>query len=424
MRALKPLREALLAASSSDEANRWDRGRGYDTLDARVLKADRILQISSSVAREEAGTVKWLFRSVGGALEARARGETREAVLVLLETATSLGNEERHYEAAAILEVALRGLSSVGDAALEADLCRRLGRASWRIGRLDRAVDLYRRAREIFFQLGDRKSEIVVLQGLGNVKANQGCWREAERCYRHALDRCEPGDAHLKGQLFNNLSQVSRRRGELEEAREWQKMAEEVWGGVDAPAERLISLNNRGLLHLEEGELDGARSTLLDGLKIAAHDLQRAALLTNLGHVALRAGRFEEAEQLAREAEEFAILAGAVDILIEAYTVLGCARARQGEPNCVALFEKALDLARDGRYPIARAKAHLEYGRFRRSLGDEEEAVAHFRTALSIYESTGEVRERAEVLRELERPAARRSLDTRMDRDLRSGHGA
>jgi tetratricopeptide (TPR) repeat protein len=352
-------------------------------------------------ARAEARAVARLFQDVGHALEARAQGRTQDAAATLRDAAMVLAGEERHYEAAALLEVALRELASVGDAALEADVARRLGKACWRLGRLERGAELYHRAWTLFRQLGDRASEVISLQGLGNVRAAQGRWRAAEAEYRLALERCADDDDLRRGQIYNNLSQGSRRLGALDEARAWQRKAEAVWAVLAIPAERVIAQNNAGLLHLAAGDTEQAREALQAALAIATSDLERAVLLVNLGHVALRSARTEDAKHLARESEEFAILAGAADILIEAYTILGCAGREGGEANCVAFFEKALDLARESRLPLAEARGHLEYGRYRRAVGDDEEATAHFRLALAIFETTDDAPGRADVRTEL-----------------------
>lgn len=396
LRVLAPLREALLARSSSDES-RWGDGREYATLDERLLDANRIARVVADAARAEARAASRLFEDVGRALEARAHGRVRDAAAILRDSAVVLAGEERFYEAAALLEVALKELRTVGDAELEADVTRRLGMASWRVGRLDRAAEMYRRAAKLSRQIGDSVAEVRAFQGLGDVRAAQGRWREAEEHNRTGLERCAADDPLHRGQIFNNLSQIHRRLGDLEEARRWQHRAEAVWEILDVPAERVVACNNAGLLELEAGAIEAARERLLAGLTLANGDLQRCVLLVNLAEVALRAGKLDDAEHLGREAEEFAILAGAVDILVEAYTVLGGAGRGRGDPNCVAFFEKALDLARDGRFPLPQARAHVEYGRYRHALGDDEEAVAHLDRARSILLSTDAARERAEV---------------------------
>lgn len=389
LRALSPLREALLAASSSDAATRWDRGSGYATLDARVLSPSRIARAVRAIAAEEAEAVKEVLSNVGRALAARAEGRVGDGVRVLMDTAATLAGRNRHYEAAALLEVAHREATPLGDATLEADLTLRLGEASYGIGRLDRAADLMRRAVELFSQMGERDSEVVALRGLGSVRAAQGRWREAEEHQKAALARCAERADVTRGRVFNNLSEVARSRGELDQAWEWHRQAEAIWSTVDSRADRLMAHRNAALLHLYAGAVEDARRSLLEGLTIASRESERALLLTDLARVALRTRRDEEAEHLAREAEEFAILAFAPDLLIEVYTVLGCAFRNRGDAQCVAFFEKALELARDGSFPLPRAKVHLEYGRYRSLVGDEEEARAHLQCALTIYDETG-----------------------------------
>lgn len=385
LRLLVPLRERLLSASQRQATAAWDREQGYATLDRRVLAGPRLDEVLDEAVRRETAQLRALMEGVGTCLRARARGDRRGAVTALRDGAADLAEAGRHFEAAALLEVAVGEVARVEDRALEADVVRRLARSSWRSHRLERAAELYLRAGALFGQLGDVANRIVALQGLGNVRAAQGRWDQAEARHREALDLCGDHDGLLRGQIYNNLSQVTRRRGRLDEARSWQSRAEATWQAIDAPVDEVVALNNAGLLCLAEGSLDDARTALHRGLSRATDDHQRAALLVNLAQVEVRAGDGEKARGIAREAEEFSLVVGATDLLIEAYTVLGVVARERGDDACVAFFEKALELASGDRFRLGRAAAHREYARYRRDIGDQEEAAAHLARARAIF---------------------------------------
>lgn len=401
LRTVAPLREAFLAASQLDAARRWDRAHSYSTLDNRVLDRATVREVAERVAEEEARYFQAMLLGVGRALDARTRGSSEGAVEALQETAARLIDLERHFEAAALLEVALDEAEELPDRRLRGRVHRALGKACWLLGRLDRAAELYARARNLFREAGERSREVVALQGLGNVRAAQGRWEAAEARYLEGLELTGGDRELLRGQLFNNLSQVTRKQGRLREAGEWQERAEEVWSRLDAPDDRVVAFNNAGLLALAHGDLDEARQCLLDGLVQARTDLQRTALLTHLARVELESGEIGQAEGVAREAEEFAILCGATDYLVEIYTILGRIFRERGDDQGVGFFEKALELDPEARFPLARAEAHLEYGRLRREMGDEDEARAHLERAREICHGLGATVELVRVSREL-----------------------
>jgi Flp pilus assembly protein TadD len=98
-----------------------------------------------------------------------------------------------------------------------------LGLAYEREGRLDLAAREYRKA------LGRDAGLVRARVNLGNVRAAQGRFRDAERCYRRALR-----DAREDGDALNNLAAVLvRQRRRLDEAERLARRAVER-GGRDS----------------------------------------------------------------------------------------------------------------------------------------------------------------------------------------------
>ncbi|MGQ0562607.1 MAG: hypothetical protein ACT443_12125, partial [Gemmatimonadota bacterium] len=66
------------------------------------------------------------------------------------------------------------------------------------------------------------------------------------------------------------------------------------------------------------------------------------------------------------------------------YTRLGKIFRLRSDLNGVTFFEKALDICRERSYPLTEANAYLEYGIFRRTLGDLEEARSFIERARQL----------------------------------------
>lgn len=403
---MAPVRKALMAASLPDATGEWGRARSYRTLDGRILDPAVLDRAVRQISRHEAERTQRTFEAVGRALVSLAERDVEGSVEELVGEAQELMKGERHDEAAAFLEVALGELERSENRTYlrrEALVRRLLARARWRLGHLERAASLYAGARDRFRKIDDREGEVVCYQGLGNVRAAQGRLREAEEAHREALARCGGGRPLRRAQTYNNLAQVTRRRGMLDEAAEWQKKAEDAWEGLDSLRDRVVADNNAGLLHLARGDLEEARQRFLDGLARADRDRDRSALLLNLARAEYDLGGLGKAESVAREAEELGLAAGAEDLLIEVYTLLGMIFRRRNDANAVVLFEKALELGGTGAYPLLLARTHLEYGRFRRDAGDDVEARAHFLAARDLAVDLGAEVELEEVRKELDR---------------------
>lgn len=406
LRMMAPVRKALMAASLPDAAGEWSRARSYRTLDGRILDPAVLHRALREISRDEAERTQRTFEAVGRALVSLAERDVEGSVEELVGEARELMKGERHDEAAAFLEVALGELGRLEGRSLpdrEALVRRLLARARWRLGHLERAAVLYAAARDRCREIGDREGEVVCYQGLGNVRAAQGRLRQAEEAHREALARCGDERPVRRAQTYNNLSQVARRRGMLEEAAGWQQKADDAWEKLDSVRDRVVADNNAGLLHLARRDLEEARQCFLDGLARADRDRDRSALLLNLARAEYDLGGLGKAESVAREAEELGLSAGAEDLLMEIYTLLGMIFRRRDDANAVVLFEKALELGRGKAYPLLLARTHLEYGRFRRDAGDDVEARAHFLAARDLAVELGAEVELEEVRKELDR---------------------
>lgn len=211
------------------------------------------------------------LRRTGGAAscrEAAARygeAERRFAALGLprrrAEALEGLGRLERSCrdDGAALLALARAAPLLAGDAAAEAAVRQLLGEIHGAKGELDPAIAEYRRARVLRQRIGDRAGEAVTANNLGFALDLRGRYDEAATLLDRAI--------------------ALRRAG-------------------DEPCELANALLNRGELHRELGEGEGARSCFAEALASArrARDCSlEAAILNALGLAALYAGQPEAA---------------------------------------------------------------------------------------------------------------------------------
>lgn len=394
---LAALRKALLRASVVDAALVWSRSSSYATMDKRVLRSADLRDIVATARQAEQQRIDALYHALGNVLDHLAHADDGAAALELIkigetaEAAENLQSAVLYFEAAARLGAALPS-STPRILAL-----RHLGRAHLGLGDLDTAAAFYRAGMEQASAAGEIELEVICLTGLGNTLSYQGDWNSAISQYEAALQLCGAQFPRRRGQLAVNLASMHRERGELERSAQLLAAGTDQWHEM-TPEDHATWYNNRGLLALAAREFDPAETNFRQGLEAAESDFTRAMILDNLAELCIRREAFNDAESFARAAEERAVSAGSPHALAEIYTRLGKIFRLRADLNGVTFFEKALEICRKRRYPLTEANAYLEYGLFRRALGDIEEARSYIERARSLYAEIGAVQlERAAI---------------------------
>jgi tetratricopeptide (TPR) repeat protein len=255
-------------------------------------------------------------------------------------------------------------------------------------GDVDSGIAIIRASIEQAVAASDLEGQIVGHIGIANVMFLQGRWDDALAHYRTALELCGNGFPRLRGQLAMNLGATYRESGDLAASAEQLSSASTFWAELQ-PADQSVWYNNRGLLALAQGDLAPAETMFRQALELAPNDFDRAMVLDNLAELAARQGNLDDAETYARTAESVALRTGSPRALAEIYTRLGRIFRLRVDLNGVTFFEKALDLCRGRTYPLSEANAYLEYGIFRRVMGDAEEARSYLEHAYELCKQIG-----------------------------------
>jgi predicted ATPase len=152
--------------------------------------------------------------------------------------------------------------------ARRARVMRCAGSIRIRMGDIDRARELFQGSLEICEELGDRSGEARSLSGLEGCYAIAEQYDLADEAGERALDIVrELGENHRVAFAAANAGYTAMMRGDLARARAMLEEAESVSRGLDNPEAISNALQNLGLLHYLEGDMDGAQRTTVAGLR-------------------------------------------------------------------------------------------------------------------------------------------------------------
>jgi len=385
---LVALRQALLRASILDTSRAWGRSSAYATFDKRVLRTESLRELIAHSARDEHARIDALYEQAAQLLEHIARGDDAAACMALIAIGEDAEARENLQSAVVYFEYAAR-LSAISPEHRPRILAlRHLARAHLGRGDMDSASSYYRAALEQARASQDVEWQIVAFTGLGNVLSLQGKWADAIAQYETACTLCGGGYPHQRAQLAINLASMHRELGDLAESAAQLAVAADLWSELTR-SEQSAWYNNRGLLALANSDFDAAETSFRQGLEAAETDFSRSMRLDNLAELFIRRGNLAEAENNARAAEDMALRAQSPRALAEIYTRLGKIFRLRSDLNGVTFFEKALEICRGRTYPFTEANAYLEYGLFRRELGDLEEARTYLQRAQQLCAEIG-----------------------------------
>jgi tetratricopeptide (TPR) repeat protein len=397
-RAIAPLREALISISTLDGEGRWSEAGEYSTLERRdadiALLGERIPALVERVRlRAEA-----VLRHSVQALTAAERGEMEIAAEEMIHAGEVLENDreleeaERFYRQAVVLGRKPR------DRRVEGLAHCRLARVRRAAGAWADALVEYEAGFEIADACRDQVVMVLACQGMGNVQVDRGDWTAAREWYERGLVvlRGSP-PSRAEWELCSNLAIVARRSGSLAESEGWLLRAEGLVESLEDATGRVFLQNGWGRLHIARLAPAAAEAAFRLALSAAGAGGGRGVVLVNLAESLLLQGRLDEAEQVARGAEEAALLDRSLSLLPEIYRVLGRIAGERGRRDGFVFFEQSLALLPPGAPLLERATTQHQYGLFEAGMRDFDNATARLTEAIEIYRSLGAEIEAAEA---------------------------
>lgn len=232
-------------------------------------------------------------------------------------------------------------------------------------GNLDLSTERHREALALYEDRNDIVGQVGVHAGLALVARDCDEFDEAERHNRQALDLAESATDELAshsltnvGTLFNNLGEIARLRGDIEQSRDALERGLVEKRELDDTYGAARSLWNLGELALLDGDLETAREYAERSRQEAAETGNRnaeARALACLAAVATREAvlegrdeserRGDEGRRLAQRSLEIAREIDTQPVITTALTRLGRDHERTGENEVAARnFEEAAEI--------------------------------------------------------------------------------
>jgi len=289
------------------------------------------------------------------------------------------------------LDAAARDL---GDPVLQLQACLGLGRAQWRLGKLDEAAITLKKAQELVRQSGDRRGEATASSSMGLVHFLQGDIERATELQNKAIVICrEIGDRRGEAIALISLGNVQRLKGDFASAAELYTLALAIFRAIGDRSGEANALNCMGIVHYTRGDYACAVELYSQALAIRREIGDRhgeANALNNLGFVHNLQSDHNRAMELFSQTlltyREMGERGGEANAL----SSLGNAHYSQGDyARAAELYSQSLELRREIGERHGEAIALNSLGNAHRMQGDYARAVELYSQSLAICRELG-----------------------------------
>jgi len=403
--AAERLRKVLIAAERGDPrwayasriaiGNELEKAARRDALSAIAADCERELSQHGNAAT---------YLALAGACEELGELDETESWLWLASRAARWWNDGERFRQAQghIATVRMRK----GDSALAAPILQRLAdRArkenkrtdeAWAVRQLGNTERMrnefgaaeihYRRALELYKQLGDRHQQGIVLSELSSVYWSRGDYTGAETVLRQAIALRE-GDTVGLGSTYYNLGAILNGANRISEAIEAAQLSREIFHKHRHRSGEAQALSLLGELHQRSNDHATAQQLLEEA--IAAHRATGnrphvGIALGNLARVALDRGEYARARDYCEEAIDIHRTVG--NRYNEGMQLLGLGDAAIGErrfADAIATFEEALAPLRAIDNTPAISAVHLHAGIAHHLAGERAAAATRYATCIA-----------------------------------------
>jgi class 3 adenylate cyclase/tetratricopeptide (TPR) repeat protein/DNA-binding XRE family transcriptional regulator len=203
----------------------------------------------------------------------------------------------------------LESARTLGDRRTELHVLNRLVRASGFSGHEEEAARYRRYALALAHELGDRVEILRMLGAIGEVTAARGSRAEAERLYAESqVLASELGERFTDFDAQNNLGNAARALDRLDDAAQWYQRAISSAHAAGNQLYEDMSKSSLALVYDQSGQLAAAR-TLLEEIEQShperVYPYAVGGVWNALGQLALKMGNLEEAARYLTDALPF-----------------------------------------------------------------------------------------------------------------------
>jgi tetratricopeptide (TPR) repeat protein len=331
LEAVKPLGERLMHDTAIKQIKKLAEQTGRHDLEMRGLLEESVyLRLISAHEGSLAVAEKLIERArelEDSTIEAAALKEAGTACYLLGKMDKA---EENFHQAAGIL-------ASTGDRAQLARVYNNLGLVCRNTQRLEEMVQYYRRALDIFREIGDATGERFPLGNLGLVYFERGEYERAFECFS-ALKASlgNKADLMIEGKVDLSIGEIYYEIGLLDEAREACERALNTFITIGNRQGESEVLGTLGGVHLYLGDIQIAKGYFEQSLDVKRAIGNMVGMLhsqVTLARIANMEGRHEEALYLAEQVLEGAKERDLKAIELEALSEIMQAKSKIESPT-------------------------------------------------------------------------------------------
>jgi tetratricopeptide (TPR) repeat protein len=393
--ALAPLRSLLLTSAQTTERDEWSGVGPYMTVGKHEVPISTLRRRLSPAIREIGRHLDQLYGAYVDALECIEREDRVQAVRKLLEAGRIERDAWRPVEACAWYAAALDIAEQLQDRRPEVDVLLALASVNRYLGSCEDAQRQYERALALSRAEFNPAGAVAASVGLGDVEVELGHWLGAQAWYLRALRLAETaGDPVSLARIHHSTGEFLRRRRDYAAAEAESRLARDAFETAGDSRELARVLCTIGLLDADLGVPSRAASAFREALAWLrngpSHVTLEVFIRYHFAKLHVAEGRFLEAEDEIRRAEQVAIGANLLYRLAQLYALLGSTRGLQRDETGFVFFEQAIALAHMLERPLPlEAQVYHDYGVFMMRLDRRDEARAYLTRAREIFESLG-----------------------------------
>jgi len=375
----------------------WGSGGPYLTVGKRDVEPGELARSMGPVLAFVAEHITALYGAYVEALERQERNDAPGAVTAVVGAGRLEEKVGRLSQAQAWYEVALALAETLQDRRPEVETLLAIGNVCLTLGQYAEGARHYQRALVLAEAEFNQAGAVDASLGLGNAAFERAEWPGARAWYSRALRLTEAANDRLRlGLIEHRLGLLERRQGDLAAAGDHLRRARECFEQLNGEAALDLArvLDAQGELDAALGRPAPAAGAFREALAWVRRDRHDAGLdvtiRLHLAELLLDTGRWLEAEEEMRRAEQLAITSNQTRGLVRIYTLLGTLRGRQSDETGFVFFEQAISLCRalEGP-PIDEARVYHAYGLFRQLCGGPDEARAYLERAAEVFRSLG-----------------------------------
>ncbi len=271
-----------------------------------------------------------------------------------------------------------------------------LGLLLWEMGDLSSALSYQEESLKIKEKIQDERGKGVSYLNLGLINFDLGDWEKAMESYFRALAIKEKqGEKVDIGLLYNNIGEIFLKMGNSQKAKDYFLTALQYAEQTQSPWMKAETLGNLGEVHFLEGDFLHAANLYEADIAIS-QELEDKEELTETyrrkAELLLAEGRIEEAEIWAKRALTLALKTKAKKEEGNARRVLGNIQAQlKKNEEARNSFLTSLACFKSLGKNFELGKVYLEYGKYLKEIGQEEESENYLYLAQEIFRNLSAV---------------------------------